>query len=157
MASSNVGTTEQIEEASDMPEGMLRKNNKTAARKGRRGAMRVTIEPEEPGEEETGENLTRRGQKGVVIVTNETQEKEDNIQKETSTAGRKRGRQTMKTASALVEEEKEMSVTKSRRGRKANQLQADTTSVSETPPKTVSQYSVKLCVRPPHYLWFPSP
>lgn len=133
MASSSVGTTEHIEKASDTPEGISKKNN-TTVRKGRRGMMRVTIEPEELEEEETSENSTRRGGKGVV-ETNETEE--EDIQKTTSAAGRKRGRQAART-SVLEEEDKEMPVTKSRRGRKGNQLQAETTSVSETPLKTVS-------------------
>ena len=76
-------TTEQIEEASDVPEGILKRKDKTAAGKGRRGAMRVTIEAEEPEEEETSENLTRlRGQKGVMMVT---EDREEDIKKGTST------------------------------------------------------------------------
>ena len=137
MASSSVVTTEQIEEASDTSEGILKRNNKIATRKGRRGAMSVTIEPEEPEGEATSENSTRRGRRGVMMVTNETDDQEEDIPKGTPTAGRKRGRQTTKTTGALLEEDKEMPVTKSRRGRKGNQLQADTTSVSETPLKTV--------------------
>jgi len=135
MASSSVGTTEQREEASDMPEGILKKNGTTPSRKGRRGAMRVTIEPEESEEEETSENLTSREGKRGVMETNETGE--EDIQKTTSAAKRKRGKQATRT-SVLEEEDKGMPVTKSRRGRKGNQLQAETTSVSETPLKTVS-------------------
>jgi len=110
----------------------LKKSGTVSSRKGRRGAMRVTIEPEE---DETSKNLTNREGKRDVMETNETEE--EDIQKTTPAAGRKRGRQA--TRKSIVEEEdKEMPVTKSRRGRKGSQLQAETTSVSETPLRTVS-------------------
>jgi len=132
MAGSSVGTTEQIEEASDTPEGTLKKSGTVSSRKGRRGAMRVTIEPEE---DETSKNLTNREGKRDVMEPNEIEE--EDIQKTTPGAGRKRGRQATRK-SVVEDEDKEMPVTKSRRGRKGSQLQAETTSVSETPLKTVS-------------------
>ena len=138
VTSSSVGTTEQTEVENDMPEGILRRNDKLEGRKGRRGAMRVTIEPEEPEEEETSENATREGGKGVMMVADQAEDQEVDIQKGTSVVGRKRGRQTTKTTSVVEEKDKETPVTKLRRGRKGKRLQAETTSVSETPLKTVS-------------------
>lgn len=137
VASSSVVATEQTEVENDMPEGIPKRSAKTAARKGRRGAMRVTIEPEEIEEEETSENATSGRRKGVGMVADETEDHEVDIHKATSAVGRKRGRQTTKT-SVLDEEDKETPSTKLRRGRKGNQLQAETSSVSETPLKTVS-------------------
>ena len=138
VASSSVGATEQTEVENDTPEGILKKSAKTATRKGRRGAMRVTIEPEEPEEEETSENATRGEQKEVSMVADETENQEVDIHKGTSAVGRKRGRQTTKTTSVSEEENKETPATKLKRGRKGSRLQAETTSVSETPLKTVS-------------------
>lgn len=137
VASSSVVATEQTEVENDMPEGIPKRSAKTAARKGRRGAMRVTIEPEEIEEEETSENATSGRRKGVGMVADETEDHEVDIHKATSAVGRKRGRQTTKT-SVLDEEDKETPSTKLRRERKGNQLQAETSSVSETPLKTVS-------------------
>ena len=137
VGSSSVGATEQAEVENDMPEGIFKRSAKTAARKGRRGAMRVTIEPEEPVEEETSENATVEGHRGVAMVADETEDQGVDIHKSTSAVGRKRGRQTTKTRS-VSEEDKETPVTKLRRGRKGNRLQAESMSVSETPLKTVS-------------------
>lgn len=137
VASSSVVAREQTEVENDIAEGIPKRSAKTAARKGRRGAMRVTIEPEEIEEEETSENATSGRRKGVGMVADETEDHEVDIHKATSAVGRKRGRQTTKT-SVLDEEDKETPSTKLRRGRKGNQLQAETSSVSETPLKTVS-------------------
>lgn len=138
VASSSVVATEQTEVENDISEGIPKRSAKTAARKGRRGAMRVTIEPEEIEEEETSENATSGKRKGVGMVADETEVHEVDIHKATSAVGRKRGRQTTKARSVLDEEDKETPSTKLRRGRKGNQLQAETSSVSETPLKTVS-------------------
>ncbi|KAL9980282.1 hypothetical protein ACROYT_G008844 [Oculina patagonica] len=135
--SSSAGITEQMDETSEAPEGKDKMPlTKPATRRGRRGAMRVTIEPEEPQEEEERETSTRKGRRGVMTVTNETEDQEENVAKETSAAGRKRGRQTAKTTSVAAEEEEETPVTKSRRGWRGKAVQSETTSVSETPLKT---------------------
>lgn len=146
VASSSAGATEQMDGRSETPEGKEKMPlTKPSTRRGRRGAMRVTIEPEEPQEEEERETSTRKGRKGVITLTNEPEDQGENVAKETSTAGRKRGRQTAKTKSVTAEEEEEETpVTKSRRGRRGKAVQAETTSVSETPLKTVSLVNIDL-------------
>ena len=137
VASSSAGTTEQMDGISKTPEGKDKTQlTKPTTRKGRRGAMRVTIETEEPQEEEERETSTRKGRKGVMVVTDEPEVQEENVSK--GTAGRKRGRQTAKTTSIVEEEEEETPVTKSRRGRRGKAAQVESTSASETPLKTVS-------------------
>ena len=147
VASSSAGITELVDEARETPE----ENDKTqvtkpSARKGRRGAMRVTIEPEKPEEEDARETSTRRGRKAEMVVTDKGEDQAENAAKETSastsTAGRKRGRQTAKTTVVEEAEEGEAPTTKSRRGRRGKAIQAETTSVSETPLKTVSFQSM---------------
>lgn len=84
VTSSSAGTVEQIEGADETAEDEA-PVTKPASRKGRRGAMRVTIEPEEPEEEEVPEPSTRRrGRKGAKVA--DDQEKENN--KGTATASK---------------------------------------------------------------------
>ena len=140
VVSSSAAATEQMDGVREILERKGKTpQNKSLTRKGRRGAMRVTIEPEEPQEEEV--TSTRRGRKGVTVVSKEPEDQEEHITKETSAAGRKRGRQTVKAKS--VEEEEETPATKSRRGRRGKAVQTVTTSVSETPLKTVSLVDIK--------------
>jgi len=83
LVSFSAGTTEQIEGASGTPEGEVPVSTITT-RKGRRGAMRVTIEPEEPEEDEPEEVSTRRrGRRGAKV----TEDQEDDNKKGTSTTG----------------------------------------------------------------------
>ena len=84
LMSFSAGTTEQIEEASGTPEGEVPVSTITT-RKGRRGAMRVTIEPEEPEEDEPEEEVStrRRGRRGAKV----TEDQEDDNKKGTSTTG----------------------------------------------------------------------
>ena len=141
VASSSGDTREQTEVESEAPRSILKRNDKTppttpSTRKGRRGAMRVTIEPEEPAEDEGRETSSRRGRKGVKI-TKESENQEVDIPKgAAATTGRKRGRQTGKEKH--VEEVEETPVRKSRRGQRGKAVQAEASSVSETPLKTVS-------------------
>jgi len=139
LVSFSAGTTEQIEGASGTPEGEVPVSTITT-RKGRRGAMRVTIEPEEPEEDEPEEVSTRRrGRRGAKV----TEDQEDDNKKGTSTTGRKRGRQSAKITeiaefSANVSVDVvETPVTKSRRGRRGKTAQTEeAVSVLETPLQT---------------------
>ena len=70
--SSSTDTTEQIEGADGTPEDEMPVTT-PATRKGRRGAMRVMIEPGEANEEEKPQETSarRRGRKGVKLADNQ--------------------------------------------------------------------------------------
>ena len=73
--SSSTGTTEQIEGVDGTPEDEIPVTT-PASRKGRRGAMRVTIEPSKAKEEEKAQETStrRRGRKGTKTADDQEAE-----------------------------------------------------------------------------------
>ena len=125
-----------------IPGSILNRNDKNpratvSSRKGRRGAMRVTIDPGTPDEDEGKETLSASsGQKGAKETNGSDNQDKETSKVPASTSGRKRGKQAGK--GKLDEEVEETPVRKSRRGQKGKAAQMDTTFLSETPLEPVS-------------------
>ena len=108
-----------------------------SSRKGRRGAMRVTIDPGTPDEFEGKETLSASsGQRGAKETNGSENQDKETSKVPASTSGRKRGKQAGK--GKLDEEVEETPVRKSRRGQKGKAAQMDATFLSETPLEPVS-------------------
>ena len=108
-----------------------------SSRKGRRGAMRVTIDPGTPDEDEGKETSSvSSGQKGAKETNGSENQDKETSKVPASTSGRKRGKQAGK--GKLDEEVEETPVRKSRRGQKGKAAQMDATFLSETRLEPVS-------------------
>lgn len=124
------------------PGSILNRNYKNpraivSSRKGRRGAMRVTIDPGTPDEVEGKETSSvSSGEKGAKETNGSENQDKETSKVPASTSGRKRGKQAGK--GKLDEEVEETPVRKSRRGQKGKAAQMDATFLSEMPLEPVS-------------------
>lgn len=117
------------------PGSILNRNGKNSrvtlsSRKGRRGAMRVTIDSGMPDEDEGKETLSRGGQSGTK-ETNASESQDKETSKVPASTGRKRRRQAGK--GKFIEEMEGTPIRKSRRGQKGKGAQMEATFLSETP------------------------
>lgn len=135
-----------------IPGSILNRNDKNpraivSSRKGRRGAMRVTIDPGTPDEDEGKETLSVSSeQKGVKEINGSENQDKETSKVPASTSGRKRGK--------LGEEVEETPVRKSRRGQKGKAAQMEPTFLSETPLEPVSFVSLDHLKDTVHILYY---
>ena len=124
-----------------------------SSRKGRRGAMRVTIDPGTPGEDEGKETSSvSSGQKGAKETNGSDNQDKETSKVPASTSGRKRGKQAGK--GKPDEEVEETPVRKSRRGQKGKAAQMEAASLSETPLEPVSFASLDHLKDTVHILYY---
>ena len=140
------------------PGSILNRNDKNpraivSSRKGRRGAMRVTIDPGTPDEDEGKETSSvSSGQKGAKETNGSDNQDKETSKVPASTSGRKRGKQAGK--GKPDEEVEETPVRKSRRGQKGKAAQMETASLSETPLEPVSFASLDHLKDTVHILYY---
>ena len=140
------------------PSSIFNRNGKNprvtvSSRKGRRGAMRVTIDPGTPDEDEGKETSSASsGQKGVKETNGSENQDKETSKVPASISGRKRGKQAGK--GKLDEEVEETPVRKSRRGQKGKAAQMEAASLSETPLEPVSFASLDHLKDTVHILYY---
>ena len=140
------------------PGSILNRNGKNpqatvSSRKGRRGAIRVTIDPGTPDEVEGKETLSASsGQKGAKETNGSKNQDKETSKMPVSTSGRKRGRQAGK--GKPDEEVEETPVRKLRRGQKGKAAQMEPTFLSETPLEPVSFVSLDHLKDTIHILYY---
>ncbi|XP_022793065.1 mediator of DNA damage checkpoint protein 1-like isoform X2 [Stylophora pistillata] len=127
------------------PGSILNRNGKNSrvtlsSRKGRRGAMRVTIDSGMPDEDEGKETLSRGGQSGTK-ETNASESQDKETSKVPASTGRKRRRQAGK--GKFIEEMEGTTIRKSRRGQKGKGAQMEATFLPETPPMPSTDTTAK--------------